>query len=894
MPSNRILQCLPETLSEHGENPAVLAVGENDVESVSYAALAKQVDRLARKLVAAGIEKGDHVALFAGPSEAWIVSCLALIRLGAVPVPLDTQIGDEQLLRIIDDADIDHAFADEPRAERLRDVDFEGEVLRLDDDGGPLPEADAGNADDADFGDPAGDDVALLFFTSGTTGPPKGVPLSHRNLRFQTDAIRDAGIVTPQDRALLPLPLHHVYPLVVGVLVPLSLGIPVILPPALTGPELVRAIRRTNATIIIGVPRLYAALMDAIDSQLDSAPWPIAPAIKAVLALATRLRARAGINAGGVLLAPVRRRLGASLRLLASGGSPLAPALAERLQGLGWDVAVGYGLTETSPILTFNPPGSRRVETVGRPLDGVEIRIDEEAAPKGESDDRNGQGGEILARGPGVFSGYLNLPEKTDKAFTDGWYRTGDLGWIDDDGYLHVSGRKSTMLVTASGENVSTETLEDSYREHELIEDIGILKSDEALVGIVYPDSSKLDGSDDSQQAEIEQAISERARSLPSWQRLDRILVTRQPLEKTRLGKLKRHKLEERLEALESGEEDDAAEPMAIADMAPEDRRRLRNDAPRKAWELLSRRFPDKPLSPDSNVRMDLGIDSLGWLDLTMDIARETGIELKEDAIARIETVRDLLDVLADRKASTGDLKTPLEEPRKVLSDEQARWLETPTATTVRARRALYGLNRFVMRLVFGVQPLELAEANGPLVIAPNHTSFLDPFALAAALPSELLVHTHWGGWPGYAFRNALFRGLSHLLGVVPIDPDRALMSSLAFAAAVLEEERNLVWFPEGERSTDGELGEIRPGIGAILEVYGGVKVVPVAILGAFEAWPRDRRWPRRRRIDVKVGDPMDADALAKDGSGDSRRERIMDGLRRRMERMLSDDAASA
>ena len=884
MEERETLRCLPDDLEQHGEKPALLVPHGDDVHAISYRQLADESCEVARAALALGIERGDHVALLAAAGPAWITVCLGLLRAGAVPVPLDTQIENETLERVLHDANVEVVLVDEAQHARLEEIGVEVQGLRID-DRSSWPRALEGRApkSDSDLPEaPSADDVALLFFTSGTTGPPKGVPLRQRHLRFQVDAVEGTDVLFSDDRLLLPLPLHHVYPLVIGVLVPLSLGASIVLPESLSGGDFLRAVERTGATIIIGVPRLYSGLRESLEARIRSAPWPARLGLRAVIGATTRLRATTGLNAGRVLLKPLRRRLGEELRVLASGGSPLDPDLGRFLQGLGFDVAIGYGLTETAPLLTINPPGTRRMASVGPPLPEVDLRIDPDAA-EGEGDV-----GEILARGPGVFSGYLNLEDETRESFTDdGWVRTGDLGRFDDDGYLYVKGRKSTMIVTASGENLRTEALEESYAEHDSIAEIGVLQVDTQLAAVVRPEPSAVDDSSESVEDAVATALDEASRSMPSYQRLDTHRVTSKPLERTRLGKIRRHKLRERFEAL--GEDgDEAAHPIAVADMSARDRELLRDDTTRGVWDLLARRFPDQPLEPDSDVRMQLGIDSLGWLDLSMDIARETGVELREEQIARIDTVRDLLEIADESHRSDGDPDVPLDEPESVLTDEQQRWLERPTAARRRAARVAWGSNRLAMRAAFRVRASGTDQLEGaPLVFAPNHTSFLDPFVVGATLPADLLARTHWGGWTGFTLRNRLFRAVSRLVGVVPVDPERSMISSLAFAVAALRRDRHLVWFPEGERSRDGELRRIRPGIGALLETVDAARVVPVAIDGAFEAWPPHHRWPRPRRIAVTYGEPVSAQELERHGAGDNRRDRIVDGLGRMMAEMV-------
>ncbi len=888
MEERETLRCLPDDLEQHGEKPSLLVPHGDEVRAISYRQLADESRDVARAALALGIERGDHVALLAGAGPAWITVCLGLLRAGAVPVPLDTQIEDETLERVLHDANVEVVLVDEAQHARLEEIGVEVQGLRID-DRSSWPRALEGREpkSDADLPEaPSADDVALLFFTSGTTGPPKGVPLRQRHLRFQVDAVEGTDVLSSDDRLLLPLPLHHVYPLVIGVLVPLSLGASIVLPESLSGADFLRAVERTGATIIIGVPRLYAGLRDSLEARSRSAPWPVRLGVRGVIGATTRLRSTTGLNVGRVLLKPLRRRLGQELRVLASGGSPLDPDLGRFLQGLGFDVVIGYGLTETAPLLTINPPGTRRMASVGPPLPDVDLRIDPDAA-EGEGDV-----GEILARGPGVFSGYLNLEDETRESFTDdGWYRTGDLGWFDDDGYLYVQGRKSTMIVTASGENLRTEALEESYAEHDSIAEIGVLQVDTQLAAVVRPEPSEVNDASESVDEAVATALDEASRSMPSYQRLDTHRVTSKPLERTRLGKIRRHKLRERFEAL--GEDgDEAAHPIAVEDMSARDRELLRDDTTRRVWDLLARRFPDQPLEPDSDVRMQLGIDSLGWLDLSMDIARETGVELREEQITRIDTMRDLLETVGESRRSDGEPDVPLDEPESVLTDEQQRWLERPTAARRRAARLAWGSNRLAMRAAFrvrgtGTDALEEAQDDAPLVFAPNHTSFLDPFVVGATLPPDVLPHTHWGGWTGYTLRNRVFRAVSRLVGVVPVDPDRAMISSLAFGVAALQRDRNLVWFPEGERSRDGELGRLQPGIGVLLETVDDARVVPVAIDGGFEAWPSHHRWPRPRRIRVRYGEPLSAEELERRGEGDSRRDRIVDGLGKVMAEMV-------
>ena len=892
-----VLSRFLDRLDAYGDRTALMHFRSEDVETLSYQRLTQRIDRQAAGILKQGLEPGESVALFAAGGIAWIEACLALVRAGAVPVPLDTQIEDEGLQRILEDCEAHWIFSDRRSARRLEAIDHGCRVVLLDGDWEDWAVEPAES-----FPAPEPEDRALLFYTSGTTGPPKGVPLTHRQLAYQIDVLGEADLVREDDRLLLPLPPHHVYPLVVGILAPLALGLTIILPSSLTGPQLLRALEEGEATALIGVPRIYEALIGGVEQRIEARGTGLGSALRLAIAACVWARRQLRLDWGGVLLRPLRERIGPRLRVLVSGGSALAPDLAWRLRGLGFEVASGYGLTETAPLVTINPPDTRRLESVGKAVRDTEIRIDRSAHPErpaeGEAEDeaeseeeaqhntgeKAGEEGEILVRGPGVFDGYLHLEDETRDAFTeDGWFRTGDLGWLDPDGYLFVSGRKSTLIVSSSGEKIRTEEVEKHVAQHVSIEEIGVLWDEDALAAVVVPAREALRDEERETEDTIREALGSQGASMPSHQRISRFVVSRAPLERTRLGKIRRHRLRERYAKLREGEGEPARErPMSIEEMSPEDQQLVEDPRAREAWDLLEQRFADRGLTPDSDMKLDLGLDSLGWLDLGFELASRTGVELEEERMSRIGTVRELLEEIVEASPGEGEaMKTPVEEPDRVLDDTQKRWLAPLPAAAFWLARMLSSLNRGLMRWLFRLEVRGVAHLPraGPVLIAPNHTSYLDPFALAAAMPESIRERVFWGGWTGIAFKNRIYRGLSRLARTFPVDPDRAARTSLAFGAAVLERRGHLVWFPEGQRSRSGSLLDLRPGIGRLLETWDDVTVVPVQIEGTHAAWPVGQRFPRRARVRVTFGAAQKPDRLAERGDGDTDADRITRGL---------------
>lgn len=837
-PDFKTLQELANALAAYGEHPAIIAFTRNAEDVWTFARLGRDAAQLSAGLARRGIAAGDGVALIAPNSPRWIAAFWAIVAAGAVAVPLDTQNDDAELARQIETARCRLAFTTAMNAGRVRALAPSCAVVVMDQDDGSEPGANwRGLLAPPAARRPrvASSDVAVIVFTSGTTGAPKAVPLTHANLLTNVGALYALRIVGPSDRALLPLPLHHVYPLTIGMLTPLALGCAVVLPQGVSGPELLSAMRRGGVTALVGVPRLYGALVDNIRRGIAAKPRFAAAMVRRLIAFGIWAHRHAADALARPLLRSLRRQIAPRLRLLVSGGAAMAAEIEETLCGLGWEVLTGYGLVEASSMLTFNPPGAALPGSAGRPVPGVELRI-AEAGSDG--------GGEIEARGPSLFGGYRGDAIKTRAAFTaDGWFRTGDVGFIDRRGYLHITGRKTETIVLADGKKIFPEDFEEIYRTAPLIREIALLGVEGALVSLVVPDleASRAAGGLRFGEA-LREGLAAKAAGLPSYARLSGFAVTQGPLPRTQLGKLKRHLLPPLYRAARQHEPASRA-----SEMSAEDRLLLGTPSGAAVWRWLIQRFPGHELRPDTVLQLELGIDSLAWIDLSLAVERDLGIVLHEQEIARIVTARDFVqEATAARDSPAAVAVAP------------AEWFAPPALGRRLLRAAGAAAIRTVLRRAFRlrVEGGEFLPPNDPIVICANHASYLDPFALASALPPARLRRTFWGGWTGVAFTTRLRRYFSRVAQVIPIDPDRAVISGIAAGRLVLERGNNLVWFPEGSRSDDGKLHRFLPGIGALV-AGGTASIVPAYIAGSFAAWPVRQRFPRLHPIVVRFGPPI-------------------------------------
>ena len=808
--------------------------------------------RLASGLLRAGLKPGEPVILFGPNSAAWITVRLALAAIGAVAVAIDDLSTDAELAVLVPDSGARVVFAASqhmPRLERLAQAD--ARTLWA------LDEVHAGHARPwralvAERGDAlpaiAPDADCMLVFTSGTTGTPKSFLLTHANLMANVNGLLAERLVGPDDRALLPLPLHHVYPLTVGCLTALASGTTIVLPAGVTGPQIVGALQRGRVTLIVGVPRLYAALVAGLEARVNARGGLARTLFALMFKASLTARRRWNLRIGRVLFRSLHRQLAPELWLMASGGAKFEAELIWKLEALGWEVLSGYGLAETASILTANRRGRARIGTEGTALPGAALRL---AAP----DDRGE--GEIETRGPSVFAGYRNNPEANAAAFSaDGWFRTGDIGTIDADGYVTITGRIKEMIVLGGGKNVYPEEVEKVYADNESIRELAVLEQSGALVAVVLPNFEAIAATGNRRIEDVVRiALAERSRLLPSFQRIAGFAIVREPLPRTRLGKYQRFLLAEIYARAKAG----AAAPRR-AELTESDRALLARSPAREIWAWLVARYPGKTLAPELSPQLDLGIDSLEWVTMTLELAERFGIELTEQDAADALTLRDLVV-----RASARGRQDDAVGKAATLTDEQLRWLEPSGAAGRIAGRMLHAVNTALMRGAFRLRVAgrENVPVGEPYIIACNHLSDLDPFVVAAALGHARLEGIWWGGDVGRLFGNSAGRALARIAHIFPVD-ERKPASAIAFGTEVLKRGHALIWFPESWRSPDGELQEFRSGIGHLLR-KAPVPVIPARIAGTFEAMPRGRRVPRPTAVRITFGAPIDPEALATD-----------------------------
>ncbi len=539
-------ELLVRTAARQGSRTALQVLRRGAWVRLSYRDLLERARAWAPTLALAA---GARVLLVAESSPEWGIAYFAAMFSGATVVPLDPQLSVPDMQVIASRTRARLWLVSRSVAVRVRET-LPAELPSLIEieewldeprtvDGGPGTSLESRTASVP----------ASIAFTSGTTLAPKGVPLTHANFLANVRALLQVISVDARDQFLCVLPLHHVLAFTGSFLAPLSVGATITFVEKLTPNALVEAMQGSRTTVLIAVPRLYALLVRGIRSSLARVSLPTRALFGIFMVKARFLR---GVGNVIPLLAPamravramlfraVHRRFGGEIRYLVSGGAALPPEYYEALDLLGFRVLQGYGLTETSPVLALSSPDRPQRGAVGPPLPGIELRIVEP--------DQEGIG-EVLARGASVFGGYLDDVEATRQAFADGWFRTGDLGWLDRAGCLHLTGRADDVIVTGGGKNVYPVEVEWLYRGLPHVKDFCVIglpdqgSGGDAVHAVVVLEETMEAVSDEVRWHEVEAAVSARARQLPTHQRIRGVHIWDGDLPRTSTLKLKRRQI---------------------------------------------------------------------------------------------------------------------------------------------------------------------------------------------------------------------------------------------------------------------------------------------------------------------------------------------------------------
>lgn len=797
-------------------NKIAIIAGSHEV---TYGEMLRRVAQFARKT-----PKGRQTktVVFSENREGWAYAFFSVWLNEGIAVPVDASSTPGDVAYILRDCQPDAVWVSKEREAVLREAIKEAEaesepsVFLIDDDeclsldGEPMTSVLPWTA----LSEPDNDNTAVIIYTSGTTGSPKGVMLSYANLKANVNSVSyDVPIYTPQRRALVLLPLHHVLPLMGSLIAPLYMGGGIAISPSLSGPDIMDTLCRGQVGIMIGVPRLWQTLYVGIKKKIDQS------AVARMLFALCRVAKFRPLSR--LVFRSVRKKMGGHIDYLVSGGAALDREIGEGLRTLGLDVLEGYGMTETAPIIAFTRPGDIIPGCSGLPLPGVDCKLVD---------------GELCVKGPNLMKGYYNRPEETAQVIdSDGYLHTGDLATFDSVGRVTITGRTKEIIVLSNGKNVQPSEIEYKLEKYDaLVKEAAVVQDGDMLRAIIVPQPAWSATLTDSEvTARLKREVLEPYNmTVSAYKKIMNVLVYRGELPRTRLDKLQRYKLQAILKE-ERGARSKEREELREPDFEE---------------YLLLKRFIESEkgitVHASDHVETDLALDSLDKVSLQDFIERTFGTSVGADEMPGFPTVEALARHVAAQKTRMEAEDVDWHQ----LLHEEADALCLPTADF--AYRFISRLFKWYFRLynTLSIKGQKNIPAKGACILAPNHQSFVDGPLTLSGLPWRALGEYFFYATEEHV-RGEKLRRMAAKSNIIVMERAN-LKNSILKLAKVLREGHRIVIFPEGARTHDGDMVPFKKTF-AILAKELDVPIVPVCIRGAYEALPRGSRFMSPKHIEV-------------------------------------------
>ena len=789
-----------------------LALVDFNDKKINYTELVNNVKYFSENVVTA--EKDDFGLILMENRPEWIYTYFALWDRKAVPIALDSTSNSKEILYILEDSGPKFIICSDETEKNVKEA-----VSLYDKDQVTIINVDSHSIDenkmeiikkgDFELENPEGDSIATMLYTSGTTGFPKGVMLTFNNLSSELEGLEKKNLLEPSDQILALLPFHHVLPLTATVLIILKYQASIVFVKKIASKEILEALDKNNVTALVGVPRVFKLFYDGIKQQIDSKFIT-----RTIYKLMTKIKS---FKIRRKVFVKVHEKFGGELTFIVSGGAKLDPEIGEFYETLGIYVQEGYGLTETSPVIAVNTRKERKIGTVGKKLDNIEAKIVDE---------------ELWVKGPIVMKGYYNKPEKTAKVITeDGWFKTGDLASIDDEGYITIRGRRNSMIVLSNGKNIDPEKLENKVIEKSkrLIKELGVFGHNDKLVAIIVPDllECRKQGITNIK-AYIKNIVEDYNLTVHNYEKILDYKLYEEELPKTRVGKLRRFMLPELY-------------------LKTNVKKKKMEEPDNEVYRLLKdyiKKLKGIEAQPEENLELEIGMDSLDIVEFFAYVENSFGIQLDEEKFSEISNLKSLSEYINEKatKIESGevDWKKIIEAAPPV--EEKNRW----------ATRVLRPLFDLTIKLYFRLKRVNRDKlSDKPQIFVSNHQSFIDSLVLGSLLPAGILYNTIFLAIDWY-FKKGILKLLVSHGNVVLIDINKNIKKSVEEIAANVKAGKNVLIFPEGARTKDGKVAEFKK-VFAIIAKELNVDVQCLGIKGAFEAYSRYMKFPKPKKIEVAV-----------------------------------------
>ena len=794
------------------KNEDKLAFVDFEDNKVSFVELIKRVRYFSNEVLK-NIES-PHALIIMENRPEWVYSFYSVWDKKEVNVVLDASSNPNEIAYVINDSQpktiICSDFSEERILEAITIANYQDKAKIINIDKENIDFNSIGSEyDNVTLQNPEGDETAVMLYTSGTTGSPKGVMLSSNNIIGEIDGIVEKDVLQANDQMIALLPFHHILPLMATLLLPLREGASIVFVEKIASKEILDVLEKNNISVMVGVPRVFKLFYDSIKQQIQAKFIT-----RKIYAIAEKINSK---RFSRMIFSKVHKKFGGHLNVMVSGGAKLDPEIATFFNVLGFTVCEGYGLTETSPVLAVNSIKYNKVGTVGKGLYNTELKIVDE---------------ELWVKGPQIMKGYYNKPEKTAEVMTeDGWFKTGDLAEIDKDGYLTIRGRKNSMIVLSNGKNIDPETVENKIMglSGPLIKEIGILGHEDKLAAIIVPDLLEFRKQGiNNIQTYLKDIIENYNLTASNYKKVLDYKLVEDELPKTRLGKTKRfmlpdlYKKDEKVK--EKVEEPQTQEYQAIKEFV----------AKLKGFEP----------GPEENLELDLGMDSLDKVELLAYVESTFGIKIDEEKFAEMPNLKLLSEYILEKAEFFMNSEV---DWKKIIDKAPNR--EIKNGWLINALRPLIYV---ILKMYFRLKIDRTNKiSDEPQIFVSNHQSFVDALVLGALIPSKIQKKTFFLAINWY-FKKGIMKYVADNGNIILVDIDKNVKETVEEIALHIKNGKNVLIFPEGARTKNGKVGKFKK-VFAIIAKELNVDVQCLGIKGGYEAYSRFMKFPLPKKIEVTV-----------------------------------------
>jgi long-chain acyl-CoA synthetase len=804
---------LIENFKKYGKRTAIIHKTDYRTFIYTFSEFARLIEKISAYIQGQGIKKGDKVIIWSSNTPHWCATFIACLKVGIILVPIDYLATSEYVKKIQEKVHAKIIFRS--RYKLMPDIAIKEIVMEefpyilekylYDGKNNILNKVEA-------------HDVAEIIFTSGTTGDPKGVLITHENIISNLNSMSKFIRIKKGQRFLSLLPLSHLFEQNPGFLLPLSNGASVVYIQNLKPSAIFSALNKLSITNIVIVPRLLQVLADGINNEVKTKKK------EEVFYRITKISRKLPFIARKILFSSIHKKFGGKFNYFVAGGAALTPELQEFWELLGFKVIQGYGMTEASPVITCNTLKNRKFGSVGSCLPEVQVKI-------GPSD-------EILVMGKNITKGYYEDEEKTKQLFDDGWMKTGDIGEFDEDGYLYIKGRIKNVIVTSSGMNVYPEDIEKIINSHPLVRESCVLgvnkKEGEEIMAVILP----------------KERISFNIKDIILWAN-DRLNSSQQitlyelwkddDFPRTTTMKIKKNVVAERLKSNSTDSLDNDSS---------------KNIEYSKFYYILANitKIPISKIEAGYKLAIDLKLSSIQRTELISYIEQEFNMDINEALITDKTTVKELEDIIKKREKFNGEIK-------------QRRWVY---GWPFRLLRIIHNYTfLFLVIKLYSNTTVEgkenIKNIKGPVIFASNHTEYIDTPAIFASLPRRFTNKIATGAHREFFEKKSgdriyispfsfAYNYATICMGAYMFPRETQFKSSLVFSGEMIDAGWNILIFPEGKHTTDGKMTDFKEGVG-VMATNMGVPVIPIKLEGFYKIL--NGGLFKRKKCFVKIGRPL-------------------------------------